>query len=250
MAKLVAMLTSLFAVSVPAALALTLPFAVVMSRLCLVSLVDFSCEAWCLLSLCQYLYNVQYRAKLVSFNDLFQLCLPSPSCAPAYSSGERLRFAPRGLGWDIRFGAIVAPVVTTIVNFATFKAVNLTSARRGALLATAECHDHNVPGAFSAAGLIVPEPSMAPPWIEGSDEELRCDTDSITSRFLVCARNGVMAVTHGDGDVFTVAREAVRRWRSSVVGAIRRVHGPLMMADGQSRWMFGIDAVAAAEHDL
>ena len=42
--------------------------------------------------------------------------------------------------------------------------------------------------AFNAAGLIVPDSSMSPVCIEGKDEELRCDTASITSRYLACVR--------------------------------------------------------------
>ena len=99
-----------------------------------------------------------------------------------------------------------------------------------------------LPGAFKAAGLIVPDSSMTPRCTEGNDEELGCDTANITSRYLACAAEAVLLgrTAHPRPQPRRVrcAPVAVRNWRYSVARGRRcsMDGGVVMLARALSGW--------------
>ena len=67
---------------------------------------------------------------------------------------------------------------------------------------------------------MVPDSSMTPPGIESNDEALRCDTASMTSRYLAWVSCIGLLALHGPfasrTPVMKRAPVAVRNWRYSV----------------------------------
>lgn len=106
------------------------------------------CTGWCAMDMDMFEEGTGLSSAF-SFFDLVLASSPMGSCPmPLLALGERLRLMPRGLGWESRLGAMVDA------------------------------------GAFRAAGLMVPDSSMTPRCNVGNASELRCDTASITSRYL------------------------------------------------------------------
>ena len=135
------------------------------------------------------------------FNEMYIPLLhkyvpPMGSCPmPLLALGERLRLMPRGLGCESRLGAMVDAIwhdgVSALATDAVRAGVWHGRAATAWWAVASQDASHGsdrwrkcLPGAFRAAGLIVPDSSMTPRCNVGNASELRCDTASITSRYL------------------------------------------------------------------